>query len=97
MKKIKNLLLLLIMMFLINSTNSYSVTHNVAVSNFSFTPSTINVTVGDTVKWNWVSGSHTTTCNGSSGTTRPAGSASWKNFTYVPGTTLQSFERKVNP
>jgi len=77
MKKIKNLLLLLIMMFLINSTNSYSVTHNVAVSNFSFTPSTINVTVGDTVKWNWVSGSHTTTCNGSSGTTRPAGSASW--------------------
>lgn len=27
----------------------------------------------------------------------PAGSATWKNFTYVPGTTLQPFERKINP
>lgn len=27
----------------------------------------------------------------------PAGSARWKNFTYVPGTTLQPFERKINP
>ncbi|WP_306549288.1 prepilin-type N-terminal cleavage/methylation domain-containing protein [Desulfobulbus sp.] len=27
----------------------------------------------------------------------PVGSALWKNFTYVPGTTLQPFERKINP
>ncbi len=77
MKKINNLLLLLIMILLINSTNSYSTTHNIAVSNFSFTPFNLSVTVGDTIKWTRVSGSHTTTCDGSEGSTRPAGAPSW--------------------
>ena len=58
---------------------SYSTTWNVNVSNFVFTPSTVSVSVGDTIKWNWISGSHTTTCDGSSFTSRPSGAASWNS------------------
>lgn len=44
----------------------------VQVSNFKFNPATLNVVVGDVVKWVWVSGTHTTTSS-----TIPAGAASW--------------------
>ena len=47
-----------------NLSESFATTHNVAVSNFQFTPTNLNVAVGDTIKWNWVSGGHTTTCDG---------------------------------
>ncbi len=35
--------------------------HTVTVANFHFTPTALTVTVGDTISWEWVSGSHTTT------------------------------------
>jgi plastocyanin len=45
----------------------------VTVQNFSFNPSSLpNVAVGDTIKWVWVSGSHTTTSS-----TIPGGAVSW--------------------
>lgn len=57
---------------------SYSRTINISASDFQFSPSTISdAVVGDTIKWNWVNGGHTTTCNGSSGTSRPAGADPW--------------------
>lgn len=59
------------------SRMSFSTTINVGVSNFQFTPANINATVGDTIKWNWVSGGHTTTCNGTNGSTRPGGASPW--------------------
>ena len=91
MKKIQNLMLILVSLMLIISTKSYSTTINVTAANFVFTPANINVTVGDTVKWTRTSGSHTTTCDGSNGTTRPSGAAPWDadldagspTFTYV--------------
>lgn len=53
-------------------------TWNVAVANFSFNPATINAVVGDVIQFNWVSGSHTTTCgSGLSGTSLPSGAAEW--------------------
>lgn len=53
-------------------------TWNVAVANFSFNPLTVNAVVGDTVQFNWVSGSHTTTCgSGLAGTSLPAGALAW--------------------
>jgi plastocyanin len=36
-------------------------THVVTVQNFSFAPSSFTALVGDTVEWEWVGGSHTTT------------------------------------
>lgn len=57
--------------------NSFSTTVNVSISGLSFSPSTVNVSIGDTVKWTWLNGNHTTTCDGSSFTSRPLGAASW--------------------
>ncbi|MGI8951729.1 MAG: T9SS type A sorting domain-containing protein [Chitinophagaceae bacterium] len=46
--------------------------HIISVSNFQFSPSTQNAIVGDTIKWVWVSGFHTT-----SSTSVPASAATW--------------------
>ncbi|MEI8005907.1 MAG: T9SS type A sorting domain-containing protein [Bacteroidota bacterium] len=54
---------------------SHATTHTVLVGNYYFNPANLNVTVGDTVKWVWVAGSHTTTSG-----TIPAGAASWDHL-----------------
>jgi plastocyanin len=53
-------------------TSLFAVTHTVQVGNYYFNPSSLNVEVGDIVKWVWVQGSHTTTSS-----SIPAGAASW--------------------
>lgn len=65
-------------------TNSFATIRTVNVANFQFTPATVNAFVGDTIKFQWIDGSHTTTCNGTNGTTRPAGAAAW-NATMSSG------------
>jgi plastocyanin len=52
--------------------NSYSGTWTVQATNFSFIPNTLNVSVGDSVKWVWVTGDHTTTS-----ISVPGGAATW--------------------
>ena len=51
---------------------SFAVKHVVLVGNFFFNPSSLNVSVGDTVHWQWSAGSHTTTSG-----VIPSGAASW--------------------
>ncbi len=68
---------LLFLGLLLFSSSSFCTNHMVDVANFSFSPSTINAVVGDTITWNWVSGTHTTTCNGTSGTSLPPGATPW--------------------
>jgi plastocyanin len=53
-------------------TSLFATTYTVQVGNYYFNPSSLNVEVGDIVKWVWVQGTHTTTS-----TTIPAGAASW--------------------
>ena len=79
--KNSNLLFALMFMLLISftSVDSNATIVNVNASNFTFTPGLINVTVGDTVKWTWISGSHTTSCNGLPGTSRPPGALPWNS------------------
>ncbi len=80
MKKIKTLTFLYIVVFsvFLISSLTYARTININVANFSFTPSTLtNAVVGDTIQWTHLSGSHTTTCNGTNGTSRPAGALPW--------------------
>jgi len=55
----KKFLLLLFALFIINLL--HATTYEVKVSDFQFSPTSINATVGDTIQWTWVSGFHTTT------------------------------------
>ncbi len=52
--------------------SAHATTHVVTVSNFQFSPATVNAVVGDTMKWVWGNGFHTTTS-----LTIPAGATSW--------------------
>src|SRR3954454_16888757 len=64
-----------VLLFFSATTNA--TIHTVTIANFAFNPSNIsNVIVGDTVKWVWGDGSHTTTCDPASqgtGNSLPAG------------------------
>ncbi len=74
---------------LLFALKAYSFTQIVNVENHVFTPSSFTINIGDTVKWTWVGGTHTTTS-----TTIPAGAAAWdhninsavanRTFIYVP-------------
>jgi plastocyanin len=67
--------------------SGYSFTQIVNVKNFSFSPVSFTINIGDTIRWVYVSGTHTTTS-----LTIPAGAAAWDHpinssstsFTYVP-------------
>lgn len=66
--------------------NLHATTHIIEVSNYQFSPSSVNAVVGDVITWNWKSGFHTTTS-----TSVPAGAATWdapmtsskKTFSYT--------------
>ena len=80
------------LLFATASLSSNATTWHVNVQSFAFVNSPEIVTVGDTIVWTWIDGSHTTTSN-----TIPAGAAPWNaditalfpTYTYVvevPGT-----------
>ncbi|MEO8147363.1 MAG: plastocyanin/azurin family copper-binding protein [Bacteroidia bacterium] len=71
------------------SFKSYATKFTVNVADFSFAPSSITVTVGDTVRWVRINGTHTTTCNGSALTSRPAGAPSWDNPINASNTSFE--------
>ncbi|MBE0648187.1 MAG: T9SS type A sorting domain-containing protein [Bacteroidales bacterium] len=89
MKKFTHIFSVLIVFVLtLSASSSFAVKHTVLVGNFYFNPSNIpDVQVGDTIHWQWVEGSHTTTS-----TSVPAGAATWDS----PMTSgNQVFEYKV--
>ncbi len=62
------------------SNNINATVHVVQVANYQFTPANVSdVAVGDTMRWVWVSGNHTTTDDPAtqSGNSLPAGAATW--------------------
>lgn len=61
---------IILSLFLVNGV--FAVKHTVNVQNYSFVPANLNVQVGDTIRWVWVNGSHTTTS-----TTIPGSAPSW--------------------
>ncbi len=73
---------LLLSMLLIPS-GANAVIHNVNMSGFSFTPSTVNVNYGDTVRWTLVSGIHNSA-------SVPPSAKTWHSGTMsTPGQTFQ--------
>jgi plastocyanin len=71
--------LLSLIIALVFSSASFSATHVVQVSSNQFSPSSLNVAVGDIVQFQYVSGFHTSTCdpNALPGTSFPAGASGW--------------------
>lgn len=69
----KRLIFIFIAVLLLN-IKLFATTHIIQVSDFSFSPMNINAEVGDIIKWEWVSGNHTTTS-----VSVPIGAAMWDN------------------
>lgn len=71
----KNRLLIkigIIAYFLLIIVKSNAATHTITVQNFSLTPDVVNAVVGDTIKWVWLNGNHSTTSG-----TIPIDAAPW--------------------
>lgn len=66
----KTLYTILVLIFSLSQANA--TVHIITVSNNQFTPDTLNAVCGDTVKWIWDSGTHTTWS-----TSVPVGADSW--------------------
>lgn len=69
---------LLIFLILVSS-NAFCTTFNITVNTRFFAPNSINAAVGDTLKFQWVEGFHTTTCDGTNGSSLPPGAAPWNS------------------
>ncbi|HBO74329.1 MAG: hypothetical protein A2W97_07135 [Bacteroidetes bacterium GWE2_40_63] len=76
-----------IAILLLGCNKSYSSIHVIKQSGTSFSPSNITVIVGDTVRWEWSAGSHTTTSK-----VIPNGAEAWDSPLTSTST---SFEYKV--
>ncbi len=63
----KRIWLSIVLMFVLLNVLKAQTKHIVTVSNFMFTPQDINITVGDTVEWQWSEGTHTTTSDSTTG------------------------------
>ncbi|NVO19933.1 MAG: T9SS type A sorting domain-containing protein [Bacteroidetes bacterium] len=88
MKTILSLKAILLIVACLSLSTSFATKHVIDVQNYSFSPASItDVVVGDTMRWVWVSGSHTTTS-----TTIPASAATWDHPINSSNT---SFEYKV--
>jgi plastocyanin len=68
-------------------TDSTITTAAVIMSDDQFAPSSIEILAGDTVKWSYSSGSsaHTSTCDGTGGTTLPSNGTTWDSGVMLPG------------
>lgn len=71
-KSLLSLISTAIFISVINVNSAFAVKHVVNVQNYSFIPANLNVQVGDTIRWVWVNGTHTTTS-----TTIPSGAVAW--------------------
>lgn len=65
--------------FLFSSSIVFSqTTHDVTVQNFSFSPQSLTINVGDIVKWTNISGQHNVLADDGSFTSGPAAPAPWE-------------------
>ncbi len=97
-KIIVNSICISAMLFLFTS-DTFSIIRLVSVEDFIFTPANLNITVGDTVRWFWINGDHTTTSM-----TVPTGALPWnavidnssQTFNY-PVTVAGAYTYKCTP
>ena len=77
MKKPILLFVILLSVFILSSSSAFCTIRTITVQSFNFSPLNTIANVGDTIKWQWLDGRHTTTCNNTNGTSLPAGAAPW--------------------
>ena len=70
MKKLNFFLIFSFLIFF--NLTAFSTVRTITASGIVFNPANVTVTVGDTVKWQWLDGTHTTTS-----TSIPMGAGSW--------------------
>lgn len=78
---------LILLLNLVVMVPVWAVKHTVLVGSYFFNPNSLNVAVGDTVRWQWSNGSHTTTS-----AAIPAGASAWD---HIINSSNQFFEYKV--
>lgn len=71
------ILLAFLLVGALNNSNATEHIVEVGSGGSNFAPTTTNAIVGDTITFEWVDGDHTTTCDGSTGTSLPGGAATW--------------------
>lgn len=75
--------------FVLLHATAKATTWTVNVSNFQFSPATVNAVVGDVIHFVWIGGTHTTTCGPAlSGTSLPAGAEAWNASIASSATTF---------
>ncbi len=67
---------------ILGATSARATIHNVSVGNFFFNPATVNAVAGDTVRWTWAGGVHSTTSDPGQGTSWDSGTLSTIGATY---------------
>jgi len=80
----KTLLLTAIISVVMNA--AFATTHKIKVSDYQFSPKTVNAVVGDKIEWVWVNGKHTTTSTSIPNNANPWDKSINKNhqmFTYT--------------
>lgn len=80
-KLVVSIFSLIIILFLSGSSFSQT-THDVTVTNFSFSPGELTITVGDAVRWTNVLGTHNVKADDNSFTSGPEAPAPWE-FTHT--------------
>ncbi|MGB5287916.1 MAG: T9SS type A sorting domain-containing protein [Ignavibacteriaceae bacterium] len=78
MRKKINLLISLLIVLILSGVSLSQTTHDVTVSNFSFSPAELIITVGDAVRWTNVSGTHNVLADDNSFTSGPPAPAPWE-------------------
>jgi plastocyanin len=99
-KTVKQSVFLIFLLSLLGFDHAYATKWIINVQSFSFSPSSLpSVFVGDTVRWAWINGNHTTTS-----TVIPPGALTWDHplnvsnqfFEYVP-TIVGTYNYKCTP
>ena len=74
----KSILRLVLLLLVFSFNYSFTQTlHDIAVANFSFTPSDLTITVGDTVRWTNNGGTHSVQADDNSFSNGQPSSAAW--------------------
>jgi len=74
--KMRNMVMMLFL--LLSGINFSQTTHDVTVQNFSFSPQSVTITVGDIVRWTNISGTHNVKADDNSFTSGAAAPAPWE-------------------